>query len=323
MSRTDIGGLLAGWSVCTMLALLVAVGCGDGSQGAAQGDAGVDFRAKYEALLEKNENEVYPKLARIDELQSRNGELVEENAELAGKLEEAREELNQNRSGRLKEELAAKDEQIKRLLAQVDELKTQSGRTGETAGDSAADARAGLALAQVEMKKLARELVDLRMYAQALAALTAAVDLGCVDPEVFFLLAYVHGENSQAGGGDAAAGKDSNELAAKWYARAVAALAEAEKPDARLAAKVYNNYGATLVALERPGEALGWYEKSIEADPQYATVHFNLGRFYDQHQKASDEAIAAYRRHIALGGDRGIAARDAILRLQEETAPDE
>ena len=153
-------------------------------------------------------------------------------------------------------------------------------------------------------------------YAEARQVFTAAADLGAGGPALLFRIGYCCGE------------LDDDEQASAWYATAaVAAVAIKDDPEAdersrrvavALLPKIYSNHGATMVALGKPQEALELYQQSLQANEKYAPAHFNLGRLYAEHLDDPAKAIQHYRRHVALGGRRGISARAAIVKLQEQ-----
>jgi tetratricopeptide (TPR) repeat protein len=156
---------------------------------------------------------------------------------------------------------------------------------------------------------IGRQMFDADQYAAAREIFTAATELGLESPEVLFKAGYCC----------AALGDDAS--AADWYEKCAAACAKHAEEATKLLPKLYNNYGVSLVALKKYDEALRAYEKAAQADEKYAAVQFNLGRLYAEHLKDPVKAAEHYRRHIALGGSRSVAAREALgklLKAQEE-----
>ena len=157
-----------------------------------------------------------------------------------------------------------------------------------------------------DLVELGVALMDAGQYELASRALSCAMELGEDSPEARYYLAYCQSEL-----GD-------QEEAAQWYAKAIEAASGAPKDYSALIAKLYNNYGVTLVKLGKFKEALASYQKAVKSNPEYAPAYFNLGLLYETHLNKPAEAIEAYRRHVTLGGEKGITARNAILRLQEK-----
>jgi tetratricopeptide (TPR) repeat protein len=156
-----------------------------------------------------------------------------------------------------------------------------------------------------ELQSLAAEALQERRWELARRLLISSIDLGADDPEVFFTVAYCCGS---VGDHDDAAG---------WYEEAIGEP-EAMRPVApdHLLPRLYNNYAATLVKLRREDEALEWYRKSVQADENYPAVYYNLGRLYEDHLGQPEDAVRAYRRHMALGGSRSADAARHIQKLE-------
>jgi len=307
--RTNNAHLLARIAqACLALALLSFAGCGKKQDPSAETQKDVEqWRAKYEELARKNE-EIYPQLEELDGLRKQNKDLAQKVDGLTRDLSAARAQAEKAVASPGKQALEEKEAQIAGLLQQAKQLKDELALArGEGQQYQALKAKLDtLEKAKVELAALGAQLMESGLRPAALQVLLRAVQLGQEDPEVLLQVAYLYGELRD------------EDRAAQWYARAAEAVEKLAPPRPRLAAKVYSNYGATLVALGKPVQALQWYERSVKADPAYTPVQFNLGLLYAEHYKDSDKAIAAFRRHVALGGSRSLSARNAILRLQEE-----
>ena len=295
------------WSmVCVVVLLCFAYGCDRKREDAGSESAEIDmWRSKYETLVQQNEG-IYKEL---DDLRSQNEALGGEVEALKGKMKEkdkAKEAANRESKelSELEERIAQRDETIEKLLEQVKRLKDDlATASGKGLGEASLSKRVKV---RSELEELGKLMLDEGRIDVARLMLTNAVELGSDEPGILFLVAYCFGERG-----------DDN-AAAEWYARVVAAVEKQPEEQAALLPKLYNNYGATLVRLGEVDEALKWYQKSIQADEKYPAVHFNLGRLYAEHRHAPGEAIEAYRRHVALGGSRSVAARNAILKLQQK-----
>ncbi len=268
------------------------------------------WKSKYESLVRRSE-EVYQE---IETLEQQN---ADRQARLDALQQEFEERAADQQARKEVEELtrriadAEREETIEKLLLRVKELRAELAEdTEETGAESPRAQLAALRERTLQVRQgleeTGRALFDAGLYGAALWVFSSSVELGSQGPEVHFRIAYCYGEL-----GD-------EEAAAAQYARAIEVAEEHPEQSAALLPKLYNNYGATLVALGKPGDALTWYGKAIEASQDYAPAHFNLGRLYAEHLKEPSKAIEAYRRHVALGGSRSMAARDAIQRLQQE-----
>lgn len=77
----------------------------------------------------------------------------------------------------------------------------------------------------------------------------------------------------------------------------------------------YNDIGAYLIELGRPGEAIAWLEKAIQAR-RYDAPHFpyvNMGAAYESLGQVSD-ALLAYKRALSIQPDHP-PARKRLLDL--------
>ncbi len=78
----------------------------------------------------------------------------------------------------------------------------------------------------------------------------------------------------------------------------------------------YNDIGAYLVEKGRLDEAIGWFERALQARryESYCFPHFNLGRVYEQ-KRMYEQALAEYKK--ALQENAGhLGALRALRRLQ-------
>ncbi len=311
LARRTVPGLLL---VAVFLAALAA-GCGGEDDPSALEEETAEaaaWRLKYESLVRDNE-QVYQE---IDDLKTRNSELVDQKAAIEEELRQA--------LGSKQERASA--EELQRLIAERDARIADLDAELRAAGVVLADVRReldGLKALKAAADGASQRLLDSGQwafsagrYAEARQVFTAAADLGAGGPALLFRIGYCCGE------------LDDDEQASAWYATAaVAAVAIKDDPEAdersrrvavALLPKIYSNHGATMVALGKPQEALELYQQSLQANEKYAPAHFNLGRLYAEHLDDPAKAIQHYRRHVALGGRRGISARAAIVKLQEQ-----
>jgi len=301
-------------AACAALALCLA-GCGkeeEEGDAASASDEVALWRGKYEEIVRKNE-EVY---GRIDALKDRNSKLDQQIKDLDAQLDKAKEaNAGLAEVDKLKETIAQRNKAIEQMRAEAETLKGELKRARDLV--NATDSVRQLEILSGKAKLVKEKLLALGaqtfeegQYAAGSEILAGAVELGAGGATVLYQLAYCCAEV-----GD-------NEGAARWYA-AAAQAAEKDPEAAQLLPKLHNNHGAVLVALGKHDEALKAYLKAAEADKDYAPVHFNLGRLYALHLKAPDKAMEAYRRHVALGGARSIAAREAIKLVLDQQRPAE
>jgi tetratricopeptide (TPR) repeat protein len=292
--------------------MILAAGC---DKAPAKSDAELAlWRNKYEELVTQYEGDVQSKLDEIDKLRAEKVRLDEAISALTTRLAAAKDRTRVPEAVDSEALLKAKekDRQIGALFDEVDRLEAKL-RVASVPAAPAGEKQDGVSTgtAQAQLVVLGARMMDANLDEAAMMVLEHAVNVGAEQPWVLFQLGNLHGDI-----GD-------NEIAAQWYERAAEAVEKVPDTSGRLAAKIYNNYGAMLVALGKPEGALPWYEKAVEIDERYATVHFNLGLLYDKHLDDADKAVGSYRRHVELGGGRGITARNAILELQEDGRPDE
>jgi tetratricopeptide (TPR) repeat protein len=310
--------------VCALSALaLLLSGCGDESEPQSRvSRTSREWKVRYENLVRQKEQ----KDERIEQLEQQKEDLEKQMATLQGKMEEEPPEAAQLQAAR--KQLAGHEETIGQLRQTAEDLrnrvenlrqemqgaeekqppkepeKTES--QGETQ-EELKSVRQQVRAAGRALKKAGGELLDAGRHAAARDALAPAAELDPADPVTLYRLAYCHGVLGDAG------------KAADFYGRAIRAAQEGSERTAPLLPRLHSNYGATLVQLGRHAEALNAYKRAVEADPDYAPVHYNLGRLYARHLGRPRKAIEAYRRHVALGGDRGVSAREAIAELMDAT----
>jgi len=290
--------------IAAAAALLVGlvVGCDRNQDSASAQHAreAAAWKDRYESLVRKNE-EIY---RRIEELESRNAALL---AQIQALKEELAQRETPERTEALRQRLTEQEEAISNLRRAIAALQAKAAEQSPASAQAQLEAlKAKATEVCSKLEAAGGSLFDAGRYRDALAVLTSAAELGSTHPSLLFQIAYCHGEL-----GD-------DQVAATWYAKAAETAEKQPQENAALLPKLYNNYGATLVALGKPQEALAWYKKAIEADPDYAPAHFNLGRLYAEHLSDPGRAIQSYRRHVALAGSRSVAARDAIRKLLEE-----
>ena len=294
-------------TVCVGLLLALAAGCEKGAESgkSPESEEAETWRTKYESLVRQNE-EVY---GQIKDLQKQNADLLVQATALKQDLAQAAASHDALREvEELKEQLAGQNETIKGLRQQVKDLQGELAAAPGSSRDQLADLQKKAAQVRRELWAIGRALLDGGNHEAARGVLAGAAELGGEDPALLGDLAYCH---SSLG---------DEQAAAQWYARAVEAVESQRAEKAHLLPKLYSNYGATLLALEKPQDALTWYLKAVEADNNYAPAHFNLGRLYAEHLGDPARAIEHYRRHVALGGSRSVAARAAIQKLLEAEA---
>jgi len=316
-------------TLCVAALLCFAAGCNKEEPPAAEGQAAgrqdleaPSWRSRYETLVEQSKG-TYKEL---DELRASNEalsgqvEALQQKLQERDKNEEARAEMDRELTG-LNKQLEEKDLAIARLL---EEMK----RADSERGGAAANETQGRKVCS-ELQSLATEAIQERRWELARRLLTSAVELGADEPEVFFTVAYCCGNlgdhNAAAGWYEKAIGHPDVIRASGGGASGAAVSAtqgttptESPQPvpPRDFLAKLYNNYAATLVKLHREDEALEWYQKAVQADEEYPAVYYNLGRLYEEHLKQPEDAVQAYRRHVALGGSRSAQAAERIQKLE-------
>jgi Flp pilus assembly protein TadD len=73
-------------------------------------------------------------------------------------------------------------------------------------------------------------------------------------------------------------------------------------------AEAWNQLGILLRQTGRFAQAEEAYQKAIAANPQYASVHFNLGVLYDLYLQRPELALEQYETYVALETDASITA---------------
>jgi len=249
-------------------------------------------RTEIEALRKENEDLSQRTLALAEEL-----ERCRKRVALATEAERLEKELLQQR--KLAEELR---EKVKELSAEQNASEPQ-GKIEALEGELRALKDRGRRLAE-GLERVGHQAFRAGDYQVALPMLMAAAELGAESPQTLFEIALCLGQAGDLEGAES------------WYGAAIEKAKEDASANAELLKKAYVNRGAALAQLKKPQEALKYYEKAIELDERYAPVYFNLGLLYQKQLNDAESAIEAFRRHIALGGSRTIAARNAIAALQ-------
>jgi len=286
--------------------LLVALAAGGNATGESPAGQAEPWKQRYDDLVAQNEK----RYEKLEQAEARAAVLVGESEALRSRIKDESADAKALIEA-LETQVAERDRTVEGLRREVARLKAEPARAG---ADVAADGDAGkLEELLAQRAKVAGELVDmselmldLGLPDCAATLLESAVELGSATPRVLYNLAHCHGEL-----GD-------DEAAAECYERAVRAAQESHEERGGFLCRLYCNYGATLARLGRPEETLECYAKSVEADEHYAPVHFNLGLLYAGHLGRPAEAVESYRRHVALGGSRSVAAQEAIVRLLDE-----
>jgi Flp pilus assembly protein TadD len=88
----------------------------------------------------------------------------------------------------------------------------------------------------------------------------------------------------------------------KQYDAAIASFASAVSANARNSF-AWGWLGVLYRERGNYAQAEQAYRKAIEARPDDATAHFNLGILYDVYLRRPNEALAQYREYQRLGGD--------------------
>ncbi len=287
----------------TLLALLcLAAGCdGEPEEPAARRAADEsEWRQKYENLVSQNEV-VYRQL---NVLKSENEELRKDGESLKEQLK-GLDEL-----AALKTQLAERTERVELLQQEVAGL-----REGEKARPEPKpiEPSADLLAAQrgrERLEELGTVLFGRQQYDTARAVILSALQLGSESPRTFFQL------------GVCEAADGHYDLAAERYEQALEALRKQPDKDDGLMKICLTDYAAARLKLGEPQKAAELCLGAIELDEAYAPAYFNLGLAYAGQPDRRQEAVEAFRKHIVYGGQRSVSARELIIQLQAESAPE-
>ena len=232
--------------------------------------------------LNRELDSVHQKLTRCKEKQ----------AELKASYSSQKSDLNEDVRG-LQQQLSDQKQRAQEAEKKMAEMKEKvEALQNDVSG--AADK-----LAEAGQRSFAAEKYD-----SAEVLLSAAVQLGSTDPLAAYALGFCRARASDY------------ENATKWYERAVSTLREEGQNDKTTLTKALNNLGAALTKQKKPEEAAKMYREAISVDDTFAPAHFNLALLYRDKLDQPDKALQHLRRHIALGGSRSVAAREAIEAIQ-------
>ncbi len=192
-------------------------------------------------------------------------------------------------------------EAIKELGAQIVKLKTPVPLPD---APTAEDLQRTIATAREKLEQLGGALLDAGSYGPARDALLVARQLGSSKPEVCYKLARASAELKM------------DEAAEENFRLALVALMERSDNVLPLMVRCHLGRGAALYRLGEPKEAVAEWQKALKLEEKNAAAHYNLGLVYRE-LKQPDDAVAALRKHITLGGDRAASAREMIKDLLE------
>lgn len=97
------------------------------------------------------------------------------------------------------------------------------------------------------------------------------------------------------------------------YDKAITELQEAVRANPRFG-RAYNQLGVLYGKAALYEKAAEQFRKAVEANPDFPTAHYNLGILYQSHLNRPADAVAAYRRYLALApeGPKAEAVRGVI-----------
>jgi len=264
------------------------------------------WKQKYESLAATVEQQ----RIEIKALKEENDDLSRRTLALAEELERCGKQVaSATEAERLEKELLQQQRLAEELREKVKELSAHQGASepGGRVEALEAELRAlkdrGRRTAK-GLERVGHEAFRAGDYQVALPMLMAAAEWGEESPQTLFEIAFCLGQAGDLEGAESR------------YAAVIEKAKEDASANAELLKKAYVNRGAALARLKKPQEALDNYRKAIELDERYAPVYFNLGLLYQGQLNDAESAIEAFRRHIALGGSRTTAARNAIVALQ-------
>ena len=281
-------------SALAALALCLAAGC--------DGEPQVNWKQRYEEAANRADSAE----SRVEKLEKKNKKLSEdlrsarsnlkaskqEQVELKSKLSSIRGRLNgrvRTLQEKLKSQRESTDEAQKKLQDLRAKLKKLRGALPETVE---------------RLTGTGQKLFDTGEYMAAEVMLRRAAELGSVTPPIAYALGYCRARVSDY------------EDARKWYQQAIKKLRAQDDPNKVLFAKALNNCGVACEELDEPQKARELYEEAISVQDRFPPAHFNLARLYRNKLEKPGEAVSHLRRHIALGGSRSAAAREAIREIQ-------
>ncbi|MFW6457028.1 MAG: tetratricopeptide repeat protein [Planctomycetota bacterium] len=210
-------------------------------------------------------------------------------------------------TGALREELTALTRDNRQWEQKCDGLQSELRRVEGKRDDRIIALSHQLETLGMTLEQAGQHLLEKGEYKEALKTFRPLSRVQPAAPAILYRMAYCHQElNSQSD-------------AAETYRRAINVAEQHPDSNASLLPRLYNNYGVVLMGMERHDDALKWYQKATEITDNYSPVYYNMGKLYMDHLSTPQKAIAAFRRHIATGGNRMITAQRAIKRLQKES----
>ncbi|KPK61907.1 MAG: hypothetical protein AMK73_07330, partial [Planctomycetes bacterium SM23_32] len=219
-------------------------------------------------------------------------------------------------SASLRRRLAAAEEGAKELrvlkerVKELERLQSESAETAPAKPAGVGPAPEDVAEARRRLVELSQLLFERGELNAARAVALSASRLGADDAATLYRIAYCTAATGQF------------EEAGQWYERAREALQAQPDPDEELLKKCLNNHGAALAKLGKADDAERLYRDALELDAGYAPAYFNLGLLCEGDPGRAEEAIQAFRSHIAHGGSRSVAARNCIMALQARSEPE-
>lgn len=279
-----------------VLAVGLAAGCG------GDGDTATVWQQRYEKAANRAENAE----KRVDSLKRENEELSDELRSLSADLKSSKEkqvELKTELSS-VKAEMNSRVRSLRSRLEKEEERAREARKEAKNIRDRIDKLQGELSETAKKLRETGLKLFRTDEYLAAEVMLKRAAEFDDATPEVAYAIGYCRGHVSDY------------EDAVTWYEKAIDRLREREDPNDLLFAKALNNCGAAYEELDKPEKARELYAEATSVHDKFAPAHFNLGRLYRQKLDSPDEAINHLRRHVALGGSRSAAAREAIQNMQ-------
>ncbi len=240
--------------------------------------------------------------AEIAELRADRQTARQQAAALESELESLRaahqeQQAAQEKLQEISERSNALSQQLEQARQRIAELEA-----GQTPQQQAATAQSDITVALARLRERGRRLYEQKDYSAGLSVLLSAHDLGADEPAVLYRIArcYSHGARD-----DEAIG---------WYQRSLAALEDRPEPDLRK--RALTNLSAALLRLGNSEAAIKQARTALELDGGYAPAWFNLGLAYARTPEQAEQAVEAFRQHVALGGSRSVWAKERIRQLQ-------
>ncbi len=276
------------------LAICLAGGCDTGRE--------VNWKQKYERAAN-----------RADNAESQIAALEKKNKKLSRDLRSARSDLRvcKEKQVELKSELSSSRGKLGSRVRSLQERLKQQENRNERVREKLKKVRAELQELRSTLPETVEKLTGTGQklfrtgeYLAAEVMLKKAAELGSDKPSLAYAIGYCRARASDY--------KDAR----KWYERAIKTLRERDKPNELLFAKALNNCGIACEELDKPRKAREYFSEALSVNDDFAPAHFNLGRLYKNKLNKPAKAITHLRRHAALGGSRGAAAKQAIRDIQ-------